>query len=201
MNCSLFIVAVVLITTTFGSDSKFKDSCGLYRYVEEKCCKTQGKKGYKLNIGVCEMEIKDRRQIVGFRSKPDRNVTRDEAMSDSHASEDYPGKDEGQCHVYRTNLNGGACVPGNIVHAVESASEWIVSLELADAKCSFNLGQDCNGAIDENEQYDFAVKLSSSLDLTTLQSSLSTTPLEDYGCGIENIKFHGHEHLFLVCPL
>ena len=65
-------------------------------------------------------------------------------------------------------------------------------MELADAKCSFNLGQDCNGAIDENEQYDFAVKLSSSLDLTTLQSSLSTTPLEDYGCGIEVDFFLTH---------
>ena len=196
----LFIAGSLLLNIVAARKSA--SFCGLKKKIvaetqQPRCCKARVR-GYKLNIGVCEnMASTNNRDIVGLSySIPTRNITRDEAMSDDHASEDYPGKDEGSCHVYRVFVDQKAlCIPGNIVHALELASKWVETEEQV-RRCHVDLDQNCNGAINADKPYDFAVKLTSRSHPTS-DLQLDEDLKDVYGCDVETIK----GELYLVCPL
>ena len=195
----LFITGSLLFIVAARKSDSF---CGLKKKFvaeteEPRCCKARVR-GYKLNIGVCQnMASTNDHDIIGLSySNPTRNVTRDEAMSDDHASEDYPGKDEGSCHVYRVFVDQKAlCIPGNIVHALELTSKWVKTDEQV-RRCHVDLGKKCNGVINADKPYDFAVKLTPKSD-PTLDLQLGKDLKDVYGCNVETIQ----GELYLVCPL
>jgi len=207
------LVAGLKEPTSFcGIEAKWQDKGGGYI-----CCKSHDKETNRVHIGVCDgsqaglklFEGSGGHEAIGYNEFPSTIVTPEEANSDSSANEDNPGKDEGECHVYRVKVQRPrkvstkpSCIPGNMVMAAQSVHAWLES-NWQGLGCSLNLGDNCRGTPDNDKPYDFVIKItkmsSNGPDLSALQDSLQKTDLaiKQYNCDIKEED----DGFYVVCPL
>lgn len=143
------------------------------------CCKSRNvnEEEYQpyINIGVCPSG--DAVAVTRLRMK---NVTVADSMSDASATDDKPGLDEGECHVYRAWAqfkvkDGFVCLPGNMVKTAMSIQQ-----HLGEGSCQLVDIPGCNKRDAEplkpDTRYSYQIKLLNNPDASVVNGMFGDLP-------------------------